>query len=91
MPIPKIARNARGSMRSRFTENRHAVLSRDSTINSTTADTALEIDVAIATPSTDIRHTSTKKKFSPTLRSPVAVSTSNGVRVSPFARRMAMQ
>ena len=57
---------------------------------SSTIDTALEMTVAVATPSTDMSNPSTNSRFSATLSRPVQVRMYSGVRVSPLARKMAI-
>ena len=55
---------------------------------SRTTETALEITVAMATPSTDMPKHSTKRRFNTTFSNPVQVKMNSGVRVSPCARRI---
>ena len=89
-PSRRMSRSSSRWKRSRLNDRRHQLCSLVRRMASSTADAALEMLVAAATPSTDMSNASTNSRFSPTLSRPVNVRMYSGVRVSPLARRMAI-
>ena len=77
-------------MRSFLNDRRHQPSSLRSRMPSSAMEAAFEMAVASATPSTDMRSTSTKNRLSSTLITPVDARIYSEVRVSPLARRMAI-
>ena len=88
-PMASIRPSSARSIRSARQDRRISLFSRQSIHTTTTQLTTLDKTVAIATPSTSMPHTATRKMLSPAFRTPDTVRQMSGRFVSPTLRKIA--